>query len=280
MFFFKRLQSISSDLVISSLSHANLLANSAVRLLNQRRSALVERREQCGRVATLPDRRSCFNQVFKLLKQIRRERDLINAMSKCNSVTGDMSKLVQCVTEMRLRHSLLSPDGVPKPAPGTVGKQQLVASIEKAVDSVSSNSDLAEEEAEEAIAMIRKRLETIASHWSMCKSLATPTMRISCRRNVVQMREENNKERALLRRLERCGEIYAFGENKDFFFFFFFPDSFSLHRGCCSFSLLSFDRKKDPRSCPIEGDHDHQGHCVRRHCSSCCQRSSRQFGRP
>jgi hypothetical protein len=92
------LQQISADLLISSLDDANRLANAAMSKLNKRRSALVERRESCSRLEKILDRRSCFVQVFDLLKKIHLERELVDAMGRCNQVAADVPKLVQCVT--------------------------------------------------------------------------------------------------------------------------------------------------------------------------------------
>jgi hypothetical protein len=177
---------------------------------------------------------------------------------------------------MRLRHSLLSPDGVPKPV--APEKQRLVASIEKAVSSISSNAENAEEETEEAISLVRKSLETIASHWSMCKTLATPTARIACRRGVITMRDEVKEERRLIKKLERCGEIYAFED--------------SARNRCTHLAgkqLLDLVRRKATTTIkvlfcakvflgfvcsPLFLDH-----CFGQHSCSCCQRGSRQLGR-
>ncbi len=213
IFFVSSLEKISADLMMASatsLEDANRLANLALAALRKRRADLLEVRQKCGRLAQVESRRQCFVSVQRQVRTLRKERQLIDALRACNTKAGDMGRLVHCVTETRRRHKLLAPDGMPR---SEAEASTLVSSVQKVVAAVSSHSDLAEEEAEEAVRQVKERLERIASHWSLCQTLDTPEMRNACRHKLIAMRDEVKRERELVYRLERCGELFAF-ENK------------------------------------------------------------------
>jgi hypothetical protein len=213
MFLLDSLEKISADLMMASatsLEDANRLANLALAAVRKRRAVLLEKRERCGRMGTVDARRQCFVSVQRQVRALRQERQLIDALRACNTKAGDMGRLVQCVTETRRRHKLLAPDGMPR---SEAEASTLLSSVQKVVGAVSSQSDLAEEEAEEAVRQVKERLERIASHWSLCQTLDTPEMRNACRHKLIAMRDEVREERKLVYRLERCGEVFAF-ENK------------------------------------------------------------------
>jgi hypothetical protein len=64
----------------------------------------------------------------------------------------------------------------------------------------------------QAVAQIREKLESLAGQYSMCRSLKTLEARVGCRQGLKKLKDENLKERQLLARLDRCGELFAFDD--------------------------------------------------------------------
>ena len=202
-----KLKQIASSLLATNLTDANKLANAAVDALRKRRSALRGKRGKCHRKLSLQKRRVCFIHLQDEYKKLRDEKNLLGDLRKCNSFAeGNIAKLVSCVNEVKERHELMTPEGIPNKPKEVLGKPKLTAIIK----AVSGDDALAEREVEEAIQQVRERLESLAGQWSMCKGLGNKLARVGCRQALHKIREENSKERKLLYMLERCGEVYAF----------------------------------------------------------------------
>lgn len=200
------LQGIPQTLKLGNLAGANNLGNDALLAMITRRKALLKLKNKCKFRPTFADRRACYSVVQEEFALIRREMRALDSLRRCNTQhAGNLTTLIECVSNVTSTLQDTAPEGASPNA-----NRELSKIVTATVHAVAADSDMVEQETEKAISTVRERLETIAGQVSLCKTLPTLEARKGCRQGVATMLKENEQERKLLRRLERCGEIYAF----------------------------------------------------------------------